>query len=166
MMAAILGRGLSTPQNICVSDIKPERRQYLEQKYKVSVTANNKEAVRKGEIIVLAIKPQNLAEIMADVKGQFQPEQLVISIIAGARIATLRQGLDHKALVRVMPNTPAQIGEGMSVWTATPEVAEGQKKSAGTILSTMGKEIYAADEKYLDMVTAVSGSGGLFFPLR
>jgi len=163
MLSAVLNKGLATPQDVCVSDIKAERRQYLADKYRVAVTESNKEAVGKGDIIVLAIKPQNLAEIMADIKGSFKPNQLVISIIAGARIDTLRQGLDHKAMVRVMPNTPAQIGEGMSVWTATPEVTEAQKKAAGSILGSMGKEIYVDDEKYLDMVTAISGSGPAYF---
>jgi pyrroline-5-carboxylate reductase len=163
MLSAVLNKGLATPRDVCVSDIKAERRQYLEQKYGVAATESNKEAVGRGDIIVLAIKPQNLADIMADIKGSFKPGQLVISIIAGARIDTLRQGLDHKAMVRVMPNTPAQIGEGMSVWSATPKVTEAQKKQAGVILGSMGKEIYVDDEKYLDMVTAVSGSGPAYF---
>lgn len=163
MLSAVLSKGLATPRDVCVSDIKPERLQYLEQKYGVAATESNKEAVGKGEIIVLAIKPQNLAEIMADIKGHFKPGQLVISIIAGARIGTLRSGLNHKAVVRVMPNTPAQIGEGMSVWTTTPEVTEAQKRSARAILGSMGKEINVDDEKYLDMVTAISGSGPAYF---
>ncbi len=163
VLSAILSKGLSTPKDICVSDIKPERRQYLAGKYKVLVTDSNREAIGKGEIIVLAIKPQNLAEVMTELKGQFQPKQLVISIIAGARLDTLCQELAQQAVVRVMPNTPAQVGEGMSVWIATPEVTEEQKKQAGAILGSMGKEIYVADEKYLDMVTAISGSGPAYF---
>lgn len=163
MLAAVLNKGLVTPGDVCIADIKPERRQYLTDKYRVLATESNKEAVGKGEIIVLAIKPQNLTEIMAGIKGSFKPGQLVISIIAGARVDTLRQELNHKAVVRVMPNTPAQIGEGMSVWTATPEVTNAQKKAASAILGSMGKEIYVDDEKYLDMVTAVSGSGPAYF---
>jgi len=163
MLSSVLNSKLSTPKDICLSDVKPERRQYLKKKYKVAVTDSNREAVGKGDIIILAIKPQNLAEIMADIKGHFKAGQLVISIIAGARIDTLRAGLDHKAVVRVMPNTPAQIGEGMSVWTATLEVTEAQKKVTGNILGSMGKQIYLDDEKYLDMATAVSGSGPAYF---
>jgi pyrroline-5-carboxylate reductase len=163
MLSAVLNNKLATPNDVCVSDIKPERRQYLAEKYRVSVTESNKEAVGKGEVVVLAIKPQNLADIMADIKGSFRLGQLVISIIAGSRIDTLRQGLSHKAIVRVMPNTPAQIGEGMSVWTATPDVTAAQKQTAAAILGSMGKEIFVDDEKYLDMVTAVSGSGPAYF---
>ncbi|MFQ5996084.1 MAG: pyrroline-5-carboxylate reductase [Dehalococcoidales bacterium] len=163
MLSAVLGKGLSMPSTVWVSDIKEERRQRLKQKYDVAVTEDNREAADKGDIIVLAIKPQNLAEVMPNLGGQLKPSQLVLSIIAGARIDTLCQGLNHRSIVRVMPNTPAQIGEGISVWTATAEVTESQKKWASSILSTMGKEIYVDDEKYLDMATAISGSGPAYF---
>ena len=163
MLSSLLSRKLSTPKDIWVSDIKPERRQHLTQSYGVNVTDNNREAVSESDITVLAIKPQNLAEIMTGLKDAFKPSQLIISIIAGARIATLSHGLAHKAIVRVMPNTPAQIGMGMSVWTATSEVTAAQKEQARAILGVMGKEIYVDDEKYLDMATAVSGSGPAYF---
>jgi len=163
ILSAILGRNLSTPENIWVSDVKEERRQYLKQQYGVAVTGDNREAIEKSDIVVLAIKPQNLAEVLPSLNGQLKSTQLVLSIIAGARINTLCQGLSHRPIVRVMPNTPAQIGEGISVWTATAEVTDQQKKWARTILGTMGKEIYVDDEKYLDMATAVSGSGPAYF---
>jgi len=163
MLSAILGKNLSTAENIWVSDVKEERRQYLQQKYGVATTPDNREAAEKGEIVVLAIKPQNLSEVLASLNAQLQSSQLVLSIIAGAKITTLCQGLNHRAIVRVMPNTPAQIGQGISVWTATAEVSNQQKEWARTILATMGKEIYVDDEKYLDMATAVSGSGPAYF---
>jgi pyrroline-5-carboxylate reductase len=121
--------------------------------------SSNQQAIERSDIVILAIKPQNLAEVMAELNGQLEPTQLVLSIIAGARINNLCHGLNHSCLVRVMPNTPAQIGEGMSVWTAAAEVSEQQKESVSSILSATGKEIYVDNEKYLDMVTAVSGSG-------
>ncbi len=163
MLSAILNKELSTPEAICVSDINDARLKYLEQKYGVTVTGNNHQALDKGDIVVLAIKPQILAEVMADLKSHLKTNQLVLSIVAGARISTLCQGLNHHSVVRVMPNTPAQIGEGMSVWTATTEVTATQKSQVSSMLGTMGKEIYVDDEKYLDMVTAVSGSGPAYF---
>jgi len=163
ILSAILDKGLSSPQAIYVSDIDEIRRQHLEQKYGVVVLADNRVAVDRGEVVVLAIKPQNLAEVMAELKGQLKSTQLVLSIIAGVRIDTLCSGLNHGCVVRVMPNTPAQIGEGMSVWTATAEVNKQQREWTGSILSTIGKEIYVEDEKYLDMATAVSGSGPAYF---
>jgi len=159
MVSAILDKGLSTPQSMSVSDIKESRRQHLKQKYGVAVTGSNRQAAEICDIVVLAIKPQDLTGVLAELSGQLKPSQLVLSIIAGARINTLRRGLNHRCVVRVMPNTPAQIGQGISVWTATAEVTEQQKEWASSILRAMGKEIYVADEQYLDMATAVSGSG-------
>jgi pyrroline-5-carboxylate reductase len=159
MLSAILNKGLSTKQAIFVSDIGEARRQHLEQEYCVSVASDNRLVAERGDVVILAVKPQNLAEVMAELNGQLKPAQLVLSIIAGARIDTLCRGLNHSSVVRAMPNTPAQIGEGISVWTATDEVTEPQKGWAASILGVMGKEVYVADEKYIDMATAVSAGG-------
>ena len=163
MLAAILERGLSTPEAIGVGDISEERRQHLRSQYGVIVTKNNREAIHGKDVVVLAIKPQNLAEVMSGLDGFLEPTQLVLSIIAGARINTLCQGLSHRCVVRAMPNTPAQIGAGISAWTATTEVTKEQKGCARAILEAMGREIHFDDEKYLDMATAVSGSGPAYF---
>jgi len=159
MLSAILDKSLATPESVSVSDISQSRRQYLGQKYGVVVLSNNRQAIDSGDIVILAIKPQNLAGVMAELNGQLKSNQLVLSIIAGARINTLCLGLNHSLVVRVMPNTPAQIGEGMSVWTATAEVTKPQKGWVSSILRAMGKEVYVDDEGYIDMATAVSASG-------
>jgi len=130
MLSAILDRGLSTPQTISVSEVSKARRQHLEHKYGVAVMSDNRQAVTRGDVAVLAIKPQNLAEVMAELRGRLNSTQLVLSIIAGARINTLCLGLDHGCVVRAMPNTPAQIGEGITVWTATPEGCRSEYWSA------------------------------------
>lgn len=163
ILSAILEKKLSTREAISVSDVSEERRQYLRQKYGVNVTGDNRAAAAGGEVVLLAVKPQHLPGVMADLKGQLKPKQLVLSIVAGARIDTLRRGLNHNAIVRTMPNTPAQVGEGMTVWTVTAEVSRQQKEWAEAILRTIGQEIYVDDEKYLDMATAVSGSGPAYF---
>ncbi len=159
MLSAILAQGLSSPQAISVSDVSQVRRQHLEQKYGVAVMSDNKLAAGKGEVVVVAIKPQNLSEVMADLRGQLKPNQLVLSIVAGATALTLTSGLNHNRVVRAMPNTPAQIGEGMSLWTATAEVTKQQRGWVSSVLGAIGREIYVDDEKYVDMATAVSGSG-------
>lgn len=159
MLSAILDKGLSLPQAISVSDINEARRRHLKQKYGVEVVSTNPGALTGRDIIILAIKPQNLAEVMVELSGKLNPAQLVLSIIAGARINSLRIGLKHDCIARAMPNTPAQIGEGISVWTPTAEVTQQQKVWAGSILRAMGTEIFVDDEKYIDMATAVSGSG-------
>jgi len=159
MLSAILRQQLSTPREIIVSDAAAPRRQYLKEKYGVNVTGDNTAAVKSAEVIVLAVKPQTLPAVLAELKGQIRERRLVLSIVAGARMATLRNGLLHNTIARSMPNTPAQIGLGMTVWTAAPAVSQRQKTTVGKILGALGQQICFTDEKYLDMATAVSGSG-------
>jgi pyrroline-5-carboxylate reductase len=159
ILSSILLKELSRAQDIQVSDIAANRREYLQKRYQVKVTDNNSEAIQGQEIVVLAVKPQVLNDVMNGLKNRFQANQLVISIIAGKSIKTICEGLNHNCMVRSMPNTPAQIGEGMTVWTATSSVTAGQRRYAASILGVMGQEIFVDDEKYLDMATAVSGSG-------
>jgi len=163
VLAAILDRKLARTEEIILSDVNEARRRHLIEKYGVLTTADNRLIAKSGDIIVLAIKPQTLEGVMAELRGSLKETQLVVSIIAGAAIDALRRGLGHNRIVRVMPNTPARIGEGISVWTATPEVTQKQKEQAGEIIRVMGEEIYVNDEKYLDMATAVSGSGPAYF---
>ncbi len=159
VVAAVLAKKLAKPSDVTVSDISDARREYLQKQYGVAVTANNRKAVIDKDVLVLAVKPQNLSEVLADLKGSIKPGQLVLSIVAGVKIDTIVNVLGHKSMVRCMPNTPAQIGFGMSAWTATPAVTAAQKEQTKAILGAMGKEIYFKDEGYIDMATAVSGSG-------
>jgi len=163
IIAALLAKKLAAPADIGVSDIREARRQYLHKQYGVAVTENTTEAVKGRNVVVLAVKPQNLPEVLGGLKGRLKPAQLVLSIAAGVKVATITQGLGHARVVRAMPNTPAQIGYGVSGWTATAGVTARQKAIARAILGALGKEIYFDDEKYLDMVTAVSGSGPAYF---
>lgn len=159
ILSALLSRKFTTARSITVSDVALERRTHMERKYGVAVMNDNPSAANDADIVILAIKPQNLSDVMAGMSGKLKPDQLVLSIIAGKRISTISEGLKHRCIVRSMPNTPAQIGEGITVWTATAEVSKQQKEWAGSILGAMGAEIYVDDEAYLDMATAVSGSG-------
>ncbi len=159
ILSAILSKGVARAGEINVCDVLESKRDSLEQKYQVMVTDSNIDAVKGKDIIVLAVKPQIFSEVASQLKGQLKPSQLVISILAGKSINTISSGLAHNCIVRSMPNTPAQIGEGMTVWTATPQVLPQQKNWAASILGVMGIEICVDDEKYLDMATAISGSG-------
>jgi len=159
IIQGILDRGLAEAGDIVASDISAERRARLKEKYGIVTNSDNRSSLEKAEVVVLAVKPVSLPEIMKELKGCLQPGQLVISIVAGAKIDRICQGLDHRNVVRAMPNMPAQIGEGMTVWTATGDVNEEDRKKAGAILGALGRELFAGDEKYIDMATAVSGSG-------
>ncbi len=162
-LSAILSRELCQPGDVRVSDISETRCQYLHQKYDVTVTSDNRQAAEKTDVIVLAVKPQNLADVITELRGQMKPSQLILSIIAGAKLDTICQALEHRSAVRAMPNTPAQIGQAITVWTATSEVNEEQRQIAGSILGAIGQEIYVTDEQYIDMATAISGSGPAYF---
>ncbi len=163
MISAIIGKGLAEPEDIIVADVKEESRDAIVLNLGVFATPSNLAAAKDADVIILAIKPQNLADVTPDLAGQLDSSQLVLSIIAGKKISALVEGLKHEAVVRVMPNTPAQIGKGMSVWTATESVTSDQKESVKKILGAMGEEIFTPDENDLDKATALSGSGPAYF---
>jgi pyrroline-5-carboxylate reductase len=159
MIQGLLSRHLVAPDRITASAPRENRRAELETRFHIHTTPDNRDAARAGAIVVLSVKPQMLARILPELKGHVRADQLVISIAAGGRIATVEEGLSRAAIVRAMPNTPAQIGAGLTVWTATPSVSDAQREQARAIFQALGKEIFVDDEKYLDMATAVSGTG-------
>lgn len=159
MIRGLLTQNLVTPEFIVVSDPLPERLVELESLYGVKTTSDNHAAAEAGQVVVLSVKPQNLPVVMPGIRGHLRRQDLLLSIIAGAPIRQLADGVAHAAVVRAMPNTPAQIGEGMTVWTATPEVAAEQRDQAQAILGALGHELFVDDESYLDMATALSGTG-------
>jgi pyrroline-5-carboxylate reductase len=163
MLSSLSGKGIAKAQDISVSEISEERCEFLKKEYGVRAVHDGPGTIKGADVIVFSVKPQYSAEPIAELKGKIEAGQLVLSIMAGITIKTLTEGLSHGSVVRVMPNTPAQIGEGMSVWTATQEVTTQQKEMVTTILRAIGREIFVDNEKYLDMVTAVSGSGPAYF---
>ena len=159
IIGSLIGKKLLNPTQICVSEPVPTRREYLNSTYGVTTETDNSQAVTGASVAVLAVKPQVLGPVMADLNGNLSPAALVVSIMAGVQIDTLRSGLCHEKIVRSMPNTPAQVGKGMTVWTDTAAVTESDRAAAQSILEAMGEAIYAAEEHYLDMATGLSGSG-------
>jgi len=161
MVKCLLARGVAIPQDVVVSDISLSRGEWLSKEYRVSTSTDNGKAVEAADLIVLAIKPTDLSEVMEEIvkASRLQTGALILSIVAGVSLPSLCRGLNHSAVIRAMPNMPAQIGEGITVWTATAEVSQEQKEMAQSLLSSLGEEVYVADEKYLDMATALSGSG-------
>jgi len=158
MIAGLLRKELAKPENIIAAGPREERGNDLHKKYGIKVTTDNSSAVAHADVVVLAVKPQRLTEAMKGLKD-VRPGALVLSIIAGATIKKISTGLKHKAIVRSMPNTPGQIGEGITVWTASKEVTEEQQEIARALLGALGDEVFVEDESYLDMATALSGSG-------
>ena len=136
-----------------------DRLKYLHEKYAVKTYTDNTEAARQADLVVLSVKPQRLDRVLTGLKGSIPPGALVLSIVAGASIDKISRGLGHKIIVRSMPNTPAQIGEGITVWTASPEVSDEQLEMTRQVLGALGQEVFVEEENYLDMATALSGTG-------
>ena len=159
IVRGLLERHLVPPSRITVTGPRRERRAELAKLFAVKALASNAEAVRGAHVVVLSVKPQVLGGVMKELRGKLRPDQLVISIVAGATLRSLRQGLGHAAVVRSMPNTPAQIGMGVTVWTSTEEVTAGQRELATVILGALGEVLHAEVEEDVDRATALSGTG-------
>lgn len=156
----LLKAGAARVEDICVGERIEERRHYLQQKFVgLTVEADLTQAVLGRQIVLLAVKPQDFSNVASDLRGNLDQQQLLMSIMAGVRVDTLVEAFDHIAVVRVMPNTPAALGAGFSGWFATMAVADQQRALAQRVLRALGREAQVPEERYLDMVTAVSGSG-------
>ena len=159
MISALLNKNLAIPANINASGPRVERGKALESKYGVIPYIDNHSAVSQVDVVALCVKPQKLNSVLKTLNGSIKSSALVISIIAGATIEKISTGLDHNQVVRAMPNTPAQIGAGITVWTASENVSKIQLEQTRQILSALGEEIFLKDEINLDMATALSGTG-------
>jgi pyrroline-5-carboxylate reductase len=135
------------------------RRESLKNDLGVEATASNKEAVTGADIVVLSIKPQQLDSVADKLKNVLTANQTVLSIMAGVKMHSIGLKLGHKKLIRVMPNTPAQIRKGISAWIVSDEVDQETTDFVGSMLKTIGDELKFSDEKSVDIATALSGSG-------
>ena len=159
MLAGLLRNGLVEPADVLCSHPRAERRRALEETYGVRTTDSNAAAARDADVVLLAVKPQVLPEVMPELRAVLSPSQLVVSVVAGASTHALGEALDHPAVVRAMPNTPAQIGQGVTVWYATSSVTEEGKARTRGMLSALGREFEVHQERQVAMATAVSGTG-------
>ena len=172
IMAGLLRKQLVSAEQIVGSHPRTARREELYTKYATRMFESNREAVlevhpgeasndgvRTGSLVILAVKPQRLNKVLQELKGVIHPDQLVVSIVAGARCEAIAGQLLHPAVVRAMPNTPAQIGQGITAWTATPEVSETQEREVNAMLEALGQAMRVENERQIDMATALSATG-------
>jgi pyrroline-5-carboxylate reductase len=159
MIAGLLKGHQVAPGQVVASHPRADRREQLREALGVRVTGSNAEAVAGADVVLLAIKPQMLRRVGHDLAPALRPEQLVISILAGPTTRALATALRHEAIVRAMPNTPSQLGRGMTVWYATPSVTPVQRAQAAQLLGVLGAQLAVDDEKFVAMATAVSGTG-------
>jgi pyrroline-5-carboxylate reductase len=167
IIAGLLRRKLVDPEQIVGSHPRVVRREEMHVKYGVEMFEHNREAVlatypaeaNDSSMLVLAVKPQRLRKVLEELKGSVQQDQLVVSIVAGARIATIADELLHASVVRTMPNTPAQIGEGVTAWTTSEGVNATQESQVCAMLEALGKTVRVENERQIDMATALSATG-------
>jgi len=158
IIKSLLRKKLADKNEITVSDVVASRRDQLKKKYGLNVTDNNLSAVKGAEVVILAIKPNDMGHVLGQLAGQLK-SQLIISIAAGVTLDSICSKLVYRQVVRAMPNTPAQVGKGMTAWIGSRELSAANRDKARAILASLGEEHYFADEKYMDMATAISGSG-------
>lgn len=159
MIAGVIRDGVASAECIIASSPRIKRGQELQERYSIESEVDNVAAVSDADVVVLSVKPQHLKAVLPELKGKLNDSALVLSIIAGTTIDKICTGLDNPNVVRSMPNTPAQIGEGITVWTAALAVTEKQHQIARQILAALGEEVFLEDEYYMDMATALSGTG-------
>ena len=159
MIAGLIRQGVAKPAALAAAGPRVDRLQELQTKYAIETYTDNAGATRQADVVVLSVKPQRLDRVLMGLRGSIQPTALVLSIVAGASIDKISNGLQHSIVVRSMPNTPAQIGQGITVWTAAPNVSDEQREMSRRILGALGQEIFVEEESYLDMATALSGTG-------
>ena len=134
----------------------------IKQRYGVKTTTSNIEAIQNASIVVICVKPQVFKQLMPIFKENIAPTALVLSIMAGIDVQTLCHGLNHKAVIRAMPNMPAQVGMGVTVWHAATAVTVEQKSQATEIFRALGTHLPVVNENAIDRATAISGAGPAF----
>ena len=159
IIAGLVADRAVQPELLAASHPRRERRDALVERHGISAVAHNREALTDAEVVVIAVKPQMLVRVMRELRGRLGAEQVVVSIVAGATLRTLVDGLQHAAVVRVMPNTPSQIRRGMSVWAASEACTARQRELARAVLRSLGEEREVSDEAFVAMATALSGTG-------
>jgi len=163
-MAEALVKGMTSQgmKDIIVSDIKEDRLRYLSEHYNVKTTTSNTDVITSSDIIILAVKPQNMDTVLDEISPFITEDKLIVSIAAGIKLDYLSSKLRTKRLIRVMPNTPALVQEGMTVMSLCECFSDTTPVSmVREIFMSVGKVI-TLPEKYMDSVTALSGSGPAF----
>jgi pyrroline-5-carboxylate reductase len=164
MVAGLANNQIVDPSKISASHPRSNRREELATRYGITVFEGNAEvaanaAKHKNSAVLLCVKPQRLDRVLNDLVGVLHPEQLVITIVAGASIEHLAEQLGTAKIVRAMPNTPSQIGAGITAWTCTVAVDDDERAHVRELLSALGKELFVETENMIDMATSLSATG-------
>lgn len=164
MIAGVLRKNLVAAEQIVASHPRANRRAELGEKYGIAVYESNGEAVEAvkqtdDSVVALCVKPQRIGGVLSELGGVIAAHQTVASIVAGARIETISGALNNEKIVRAMPNTPSQIGAGITAWTCAEAVSEAERVRVKSLLTALGKELYVPTENMIDMATSLSATG-------
>jgi len=151
------------PARIVVADPVSQQLASLRADYGVRTTDSNSEAVAHADVVILAVKPQQMRAVVTGMAASLLPGALLISVAAGIQASAIRQWGNGAAVVRCMPNRPALEGCGMTALYATTEVSPAAREQAEQILGAVGATLWVDQESHMDIVTAVSGSGPAYF---
>ena len=162
LAGGIISRSLVSPSQLTICDIVPERLQYLKNSLGVHTSENNRAVAAASEVLFLTVKPQVMPSLLAEIGASVSKKTLVVSIAAGIKIATLEKYLVGVPVVRVMPNTPVAVGEGMAAVSRGTYADEAAATLVSEIFSAVGRSVLV-DESMMDAVTGLSGSGPAFF---
>jgi len=162
LIKGIIAAGIYQPEDVTISDIRRERLEQLAAEYNVRPVENNTALTASADVVVLSVKPQNMDEVLGEIKGTLKRDSLVISIAAGITTAKIAAALRDVPIIRVMPNTPALVGEGASALFAKNVSGEAMAL-AMKVFGAVGKAVVVDREELIDAVTAVSGSGPAYF---
>jgi len=159
ILTNLLSKNLISADKTIVSGPHLTRVNDLTQRFGVRSETNNLNAIKTADVVLLTVKPQQIVKVLSELRGGFKEDALLISIAAGISMRLIAELSGHSKIVRAMPNTPARIGKGMTLWTATPKVTAGQLEIAKSLFSAMGTELQVEDEEYVEKATALSGTG-------
>ena len=162
LIGGILSRGLVTPSQLTVCDIAPERLEYLKNSFGVHIEENNRTVAAASDVLFLTVKPQVMPSLLAEINKSVLKKTLVVSIAAGVKISTLEKYLVEVPVIRVMPNTPVAVGEGMAAVARGTHADEAAAALVLELFSAVGRSILL-DESMMDAVTGLSGSAPAFF---
>ncbi len=162
IIKGILASGLYKSTDIMASDVRPERLEFMAGEYKIKTTLNNEDIVKHSRVILICVKPQNVSTLLDEMAGKLGDKTLVISIAAGITTSYLSKRLSNCQIVRVMPNTPAMIGQGAAALYSANAVKKSMELAV-KLFSVVGKAVVVEKEELIDAVTAVSGSGPAYF---
>jgi len=160
LIRGFLARGLHRPEEICASDVDARKLGLLKRRLGIATTGDNLALVRNSKVVVLAVKPQIIDGVVAEIRPVVTSRQLFVSIAAGVTTERLERGLGKGSrLVRVMPNTPALLGQGMAVVVRGANATLSDQRLALKLMRAVGRAVAVAEECLMDPVTGLSGSG-------